>query len=97
MLSDIIATLDVGPANLSEQLASAGAQLAAQIEEGEFSAITDDQRFSLRGLSLMLAAWADEAHAIERARQPLTKRELEGMGIAVLSDARRLAKMGARV
>lgn len=43
----------------------AAAQLAAQINAGMYAGLTPDERCELRGLTIQLAAWADDVEAME--------------------------------
>ncbi len=55
-------------AALSAQMRDAAETLAAQIEEGEFAALTPEQRCDLRGLPMALAGWSDRVETMEQER-----------------------------
>ena len=58
----------------SHELAEAARQLAGSIEAGEYSLLTEEQRFQLRRLGLALAGWADRVETIEREAAPVPAR-----------------------
>ncbi len=50
---------------LSAQMHAAAETLAAQVEEGDFGALTIEQRFGLRCLAMSIEGWSDWAATME--------------------------------
>jgi len=47
------------------QMRAAARRLAEQINAGHYAALTPDQRYELRALSMELSAWADDVETME--------------------------------
>jgi hypothetical protein len=68
--------------SLSDQLNTAAVNLRDDIRAGRFRACGHDMECALRGLTVFLLSWSEDAHELE---QHSSRRELEGRGPVVES------------